>query len=108
MITDAGRLIGRITLSDIVRGPFQSCRLGYWVSAAENGRGFATTAVAEIASVAFGELGLHRIEAGTLVHNVGSQRVLERNGFKRIGLAESYLRIAGMWQDHVLYQLLAA
>ena len=55
---------------------------------------------------AFDELGLHRVEAGTLVHNVGSQRVLERNGFVRFGLAPQYLRIAGRWQDHVLFQVL--
>ena len=55
---------------------------------------------------AFGELGLHRVEAGTLVHNRASQRVLERNGFVRYGLAPQYLRIAGRWQDHVLFQVL--
>ncbi len=46
------------------------------------------------------------MEAGTLVHNLGSQRVLERNGFVRFGLAPQYLRIAGRWQDHVLFQVL--
>jgi ribosomal-protein-alanine N-acetyltransferase len=56
---------------------------------------------------AFGELGLHRVQAGTLVHNHGSRRVLQRNGFARFGLAERYLRIAGEWQDHVLWQRLA-
>jgi hypothetical protein len=33
--------------------------------------------------------------------------VLERNGFVRIGVAPSYLKIAGRWQDHVLFQLVA-
>ena len=56
--------------------------------------------------LAFGELRLHRVKAGTLLHNVGSQRVLERNGFVRFGVAPSYLKIAGRWQDHALYQLL--
>ncbi len=54
--------------------------------------------------IAFGELGLHRLQAGTLVHNTGSQKVLERNGFERIGLARAYLKIAGRWQDHILFQ----
>ena len=44
--------------------------------------------------VAFVELGLHRIEAGTLLDNVASQRVLERNGFVRFGVALGYLNIA--------------
>jgi len=102
---DSGRLVGRITLNGIVRGPFQSCSMGYWVSAADNGRGFATAAVREIIRVAFTELGLHRIQAETMLHNVRSQRVLERNSFARIGMAPAYLCIAGEWQDHILYQV---
>ncbi|MNH44766.1 ribosomal-protein-S5-alanine N-acetyltransferase [compost metagenome] len=52
------------------------------------------------------ELRLHRMQAATLLHNIGSQRVLLGNGFERIGLAPKYLRIAGEWQDHVLFQRL--
>lgn len=106
VILDAGRVVGRINLSNIVRGPFQSCSLGYWVGSADNRRGVATAAVRGIARVAFEDLGLHRIEAGTLLHNVASQRVLERNGFVRFGVAPKYLNIAGEWQDHAMHQLL--
>ncbi|MCW2901218.1 MAG: GCN5-related N-acetyltransferase [Streptosporangiaceae bacterium] len=105
ILGDSGRVIGRITLSGIVRGCFQSCCLGYWVSAADNGRGFATAAVREIVGVAFEDLGLHRVQAETLLHNVRSQRVLEGNGFVRFGLAPAYLNIGGRWQDHAMYQL---
>ncbi len=105
ILDESGRVAGRITLNEIVRGPFQSCLLGYWLNAADNGRGLATAAVLDIIKVAFDELGLHRIQAGTLPHNVRSQRVLERAGFTRFGLAPAYLKIAGRWQDHVLFQL---
>jgi ribosomal-protein-alanine N-acetyltransferase len=105
ILTESGRVAGRINLNDIVRGAFRSCHLGYWLNEADNGRGLATAAVREIIDVAFGELGLHRIQASTLPHNVRSQRVLERNGFTCIGLAPDYLCIAGEWQDHVLFQL---
>jgi ribosomal-protein-alanine N-acetyltransferase len=108
VILDEGRIVGRVTLSNIVRGAFQSCNIGYWVGSAENGRGLATNAVGEVMRVAFRELGLHRIEAGTLPANIASQRVLERNGFVRFGLAPAYLNIAGVWQDHVMYQALNA
>jgi [ribosomal protein S5]-alanine N-acetyltransferase len=108
ILDDAGTVIGRITLNGIVRGPFQSCSMGYWVEAAQNGRGIATSAVRIIKRVAFEELGLHRIQAETLLHNVGSQRVLERNGFTRIGMAPAYLKIAGQWQDHALFQVINA
>ena len=106
VLDDAGEVVGRITLNNVVRGAFQSCSVGYFLRSAANGRGHATAAVREMLRLAFGELRLHRVEAGTLVHNVGSQRVLERNGFVRYGLAPQYLRIAGRWQDHVLFQVL--
>lgn len=105
ILDEQQRVAGRITLNDIVRGPFQSCHLGYWLNAADNGRGLASEAVRDIITIAFGQMALHRIQAGTLVHNVRSQRVLERNGFVRFGLAPQYLKIAGQWQDHVLFQL---
>jgi [ribosomal protein S5]-alanine N-acetyltransferase len=107
ILSETGQVAGRVTLNDIVWGPFQSCHLGYWVSGDQNGRGLATAAVRHMVEVAFGELGLHRIQAGTLLYNTGSQRVLERNGFTRFGVAPQYLRIAGQWQDHALYQLIA-
>ena len=106
ILDETGRAVGRITLTGIVRGAFQSCSLGYWVSADSNGRGLATAAVRRMKQVAFEELGLHRIEAGILQHNKGSQRVLERNGFVRFGVAPAYLNIAGAWQDHAIYQVL--
>ena len=106
IVGESGAVAGRINLNNIVRGAFQSGSLGYWVSAAENGRGLATAAVREVVQLAFRDLRLHRVEAGTLLHNVRSQRVLERNGFTRFGVAPGYIKIAGRWQDHVLYQLL--
>lgn len=101
-----GHIIGAITLSGIVRGPFQSSNLGYWIDEGHNGRGIATAATAEIVKIAFGDLALHRIQAGTLIHNAASQKVLQRNGFERFGLAPNYLSIAGRWQDHILFQVL--
>ena len=98
-------LVGRITLNGIVRGPFLSCSVGYWVSQSVNGRGIATAALRDIVRVAFSELGLHRVQAEILLDNAASQRVLERNGFVRIGLAPAYLKIAGRWQDMILFQL---
>ena len=102
----AGRIVGRFTLSGIVRGPFQSANLGYWVDGALNGRGLATAAVAGVITTARDELGLHRLQAAVLPRNAASRRVLERNGFERIGFASRYLKIAGRWQDHDLFQFL--
>lgn len=107
ILNDAGDVAGRININEIVRGAFQSGNLGYWVSAGDNGRGLATRAISETIALAFGELNLQGLQAGTLLDNVGSQRVLERNGFTPIGVAPAYLKIAGRWQDHLLFQLIA-
>jgi ribosomal-protein-alanine N-acetyltransferase len=107
MILDGDEPAGFVGLSNVVRGPLQSAILSYWVDEAHNGRGLCTAAVAEVVQFAFGELALHRLEAGTLVDNVRSQRVLAKNGFERFGLARKYLLIAGEWRDHVLFERIA-
>jgi ribosomal-protein-alanine N-acetyltransferase len=106
-ILDGDAIAGTISLSNVVRGAFQNANVGYWVDRARNGRGLATRALAAMVDEAFGDLALHRLEAGTLVDNVASQRVLEKNGFERIGLARRYLHIGGDWRDHVLFQRIA-
>src|SRR5207302_4547759 len=90
---------GTINVFSIVRDGPESCTIGYWVDGARNGRGLATAAVGEIVAFAFCDLDLHRVEAATLVGNVPSQRVLEKNGFERIGLARRFLRIGDNWRD---------
>jgi ribosomal-protein-alanine N-acetyltransferase len=104
LILQDGELAGEVGITNIVRRSFQSANLGYWVAGERCGRGIATAAVAVICRFAFEELELHRLEAGTLLHNVGSQIVLDRNGFAPFGVAPGYLRIAGAWCDHVLFQ----
>lgn len=106
ILDERGEVAGRITLNGIVRGAFQSCNVGYWLAADSCGRGLATAAVRRVVQIAFEELGLHRVQGETLLHNVTSQRVLESNGFVRFGTAPAYLNIAGQWQDHAMYQLL--
>jgi len=106
-ILDAdGAVAGSINLNNIVRGAFQSASVGYWVSESRAGHGLASAALTDVIDIAFKQLRLHRLEAGTLLHNAPSQRVLARNGFRPFAVAESYLRIAGRWQDHILFQLL--
>ena len=99
-------LVGRFNVAGVVRGPFQNAGLGYWVDSDYAGRGLASAAVQRIVALARDELGLHRIEASTLRHNVGSQRVLQKAGFQQVGMAPRYLKIAGEWRDHNLYHLI--
>lgn len=74
--------------------------VGYWVSESRAGHGLASAAVAEVDGIGFGELGLHRLEAATLLHNTPSQRLLTRNGYRPFAISEAYLKIArGLPQD---------
>lgn len=106
ILSTDGEIRGRMNLNNIVRGAFWSADLGYWIDSSRLGRGLATRAVHRVAEYARDELKLHRLQAATLVHNAASQRVLAENGFVRIGSAPKYLRIAGEWQDHLLFQRL--
>lgn len=106
IVDEDGRIIGRLTLASVVRGAGQFCSIGYWVAREAIGRGVATAAVGTGLRIAFEELGLHRVQAETLTHNHASRRVLEHHGFQRYGVAPQYLRIAGRWQDHELWQVL--
>lgn len=99
-----GEIVGRVNLSDIVLGAFRNTHLGYWVDARLAGQGVMTAAVEAACVHARDTLGLHRVQAATLLHNAASQQVLARTGFARIGTAPRYLQIAGQWQDHALYQ----
>ncbi len=107
IVDDDGAIAGVISLSLIVRGPRQSANVGYWVDQGRNGRGLAGRALATVVELAFGELELHRLEAGTLLDNIASQRVLRRNGFTEIGVARKFLLIGGEWRDHLLFERLA-
>ncbi|MGR8010248.1 GNAT family N-acetyltransferase [Streptomyces hypolithicus] len=104
LLTEAGAVIGAITLTNIVLGPFRSANLGYWIGEAHTGRGLATAAVVEVCRAARDGLGLHRVEAGTVLANAASQRVLAKAGFEEIGIAPRYLHINNEWRDHQLFQ----
>lgn len=96
-------IVGRVALVNFVRGPLQSAVLSYWVDVDHQGRGLAK-AMAEYAAERARGMGLHRLEAGTMLDNHGSQAVLKRAGFTEIGVAERLLFIRGMWRDHRMFQ----
>lgn len=107
VITDAGPILGHITLSHISWGATCSGTIGYWVSRRSAGRGIAPRAVALVTDWAFRELGLHRIEINIRPENVASLRVVEKLGFREEGLKRRYIFIDGQWRDHRSFALVA-
>ncbi|NDV85954.1 GNAT family N-acetyltransferase [Aurantimonas aggregata] len=104
---DGVTLYGGITAGLIRRGVAQSCMLGYWIGQRYAGAGLMQRAVEAIKLFVFDIQALHRIEAACLPSNARSIRLLEKCGFHREGHLRNYLKIAGRWEDHYLYALLA-
>lgn len=100
-------LVGGVTLSNIRYGASRSAQLGYWVGAPYVRRGYAKAAVQALAAHAFETIELNRLAAACQPENIASQKLLERCGFVREGLARDYLLINGEWRDHYIYALTA-
>ncbi|MGH6760467.1 MAG: GNAT family N-acetyltransferase [Phyllobacterium sp.] len=100
------RLLGGITLGNIRRGVGQNGMIGYWIGEPYAGQGYMSEALQLVIPFAFDQLRLHRLEAACIPSNERSIRILEKAGFRREGLLRSYLKINGMWQDHLLFSLI--
>ena len=99
---DGARVIGNLSLSQIVRGVLQACTLGYALAEEAQGHGYMLEAVRGAVAFAFGSLGLHRVAAGYMPRNRRSAAVLRQAGFVVEGYARDFLLINGRWEDHVL------
>lgn len=100
-----GPILGTINYTNIVRGAFHACHLGYQIARAHEGRGLMAEALQATNAFMFDALRMHRIMANFRPENDRSRRLLERLGFVREGLARDYLFIDGAWRDHVLTSL---
>jgi ribosomal-protein-alanine N-acetyltransferase len=103
---EESRIIGSIGFSNIIRGVFLSCYLGYKLDKDEINQGYMTEAIKKGIDLVFNDYGLHRIEANVMPKNVRSLRVTEKLGFYNEGIAHKYLKINGIWEDHVHMVLL--
>lgn len=97
------KLVGQLTLGNIVRRAFCSAYAGYWVDSAVAGRGVIPTALALSVDHAFRVGGLHRIEINIRPENKASRRVVEKLGIREEAYHPRYLHIDGAWRDHVGY-----
>ncbi len=101
-----GAILGAVELSQMVKGNFQSAYLGYQIGAPFARQGYMREALTAILTLAFGPLGLHRVEANIQPRNVGSIRLVKQLGFRREGYSHRYLKIGGRWRDHQRWALL--
>jgi ribosomal-protein-alanine N-acetyltransferase len=100
-----GTLVGEVSLGSVLRGPFQSCFIGYWIDERHAGCGYTPDAVAVVLRYGFEELRLHRMEAAIVPRNLKSRRVAAKLGLREEGTATRFLQIQGVWEDHVRYAI---
>ena len=77
-----------------------------WMGQAHAGQGLMSEGLGAIMPFLYDEVRLRRIEAACLPANEPSKGVLRRVGFREEGLARQYLKINGVWHDHLLFALL--
>jgi ribosomal-protein-alanine N-acetyltransferase len=99
------KFIGEINISNITRGAFQSGHVGYWIDENCAGNGYTPEALVMIIKFAFDELHLHRLQVSIVPRNRSSRRVVEKLDLRCEGLAEKYLEINGVWEDHLRYAM---
>lgn len=107
VLTWDGEFVGMLTVNAISWGSARSASIGYWIAHSHAGRGITPTAVALVCDHLLTTVGLHRIEIAIRPQNHPSLRIVQKLGFTEVGLAPRFLHIAGQWQDHQLFQILA-
>jgi ribosomal-protein-alanine N-acetyltransferase len=99
-------LIGLVNFSNVVRGAFQACHVGYELCPTAEGKGLMTEALQALVNYMFSVKNFHRLMANYVPTNLKSERVLQKVGFQKEGLAKAYLFLDGKWKDHVLTSLI--
>lgn len=97
------RLTGEVNLNNVVRGAMQGATVGYWNDRARAGQGLIPESVVVVAAFAFEQLDLHRLEICIVPRNHNSRRVMEKLALREEGIAQRFLEINGIWEDHVRY-----
>ena len=106
-LTADGSIVGVFTISQIVRGAFQSAYLGYYAHEAHARQGFMREAIDQVLDHSFSALGLHRVEANIQPGNIPSIALARGAGFRLEGFSPRYLLIGGQWRDHERYAITA-
>ncbi len=102
-----GVFSGEVNVNAVQRGPFQSAYLGYWVDEQQAGNSYVPEAVVAVLKFAFEELKLHRVQISIVPRNSASLRVVEKLALRNEGVAQRYLEINGVWEDHVRFAITA-
>lgn len=99
------RIIGTILFNNWSK-KFSSAEVGYDLAQAYWGQGIMTEILRKVIAFGFEQMGLNRIEASFALENVGSRRVLEKNGFAYEGTLKDKWYMNGRYWDGMVVGLL--
>ena len=85
---------------------YNSLEIGYSLTPSKRGKGYCTDAVQIMVDYLFLSKNLVRIQAATHLENRASQRVLEKAGFHKEGVARKGMFVRGNWTDVSFYSIL--
>ena len=94
---------GEVNLNNVIRGAMQSGTIGYWIDERHAGNAYVAEGVVVVLQFAFEQLMLHRIEICIVPRNLRSRRIVEKLQIRDEGVAQRYLEINGVWEDHIRY-----
>lgn len=97
------QVAGEVNLNNVIRGAMQSGTVGYWIDQRHAGNAYVAEAVVVVLQFAFEQLELHRLEICIVPRNTRSIRIMEKLAIRDEGIAERYLEINGIWEDHVRF-----
>lgn len=83
----------------------KNAELGYWLAEKYWGKGIVTQAIDWIVDYGFATYDIDRIFARPFGHNIASQRVLDKSGFKLEGRFEKTLYKNGEFVDELVYAI---
>ena len=95
-----GAIAGAVHINSIIRGRFQNGSLSYAAFAPAAGQGYMSEGLGLVLRYAFGQLGLHRLDAQIQPGNHASLALVRRLGFRKEGYSPDLLFIDGAWRDH--------
>lgn len=99
-----GAVVGNVSLNTIDHS-LKKAEIGYWICSEQQGKGIVTRSVAKLIEIAFGELGMEKVQISAAVDNAPSRKVCERLGFKLEGVITRSENLNGIVVDHAVYGL---
>ena len=100
-IEDKGEFCGVTGLTGLSDVYKMTAEIGYWIGEPFWNKGIATTAVKLITVYGLESLNFIRIHTGVFEYNIGSMRVLEKNGYVKEGIfKKSIFKNEKIWDEH--------